>query len=106
LFREVRGLVLPVDTSAMTGRTAVGRAGTALQNAGLRVDVRGPDGVLVRLGDGAESILGRVVTGSSAVQFGKIRDLSAAARLPVKPIAGVLATAIAVGAILLLRRAR
>ncbi len=104
LIHDVRNMSLPAAISPLTGRTAIGRAATELRNAGLRVDVRGPDGVLVHLGQGAESRFGRVVTGSSAVQFGTVRDLSVAARVPVKRMAVLVVAGIAVGAILLRRR--
>lgn len=104
LLRDVRTMSLPDSISGLTGRTALGRAATELRSAGLRVDVRGPDGVLVRLGHGAESKFGRVVTGSSAVQFGTARDLSAAARLPARRIAMMVVAVISVAAVIVRRR--
>ena len=84
----------------------MGRAATALREAGLRVDVRGPDGVLVQLGKGTESTLGRIVTGSSAVQFGTAIDLGTAAQLPVKRIAVLVFAGLSLSVALLLRRSR
>ena len=103
LLRDVRHMSLPAQVAGLAGRTALGRAADGLRDVGIRVDVRGPGGVLVRLGDGPESRLGRAVTGSDAVQFGKARDLAAAASLPVKRAALVIA-GISIGAVLLWRR--
>jgi len=105
LFRDVRKIALPAAVSGRTGRTALGRAATALRDAGLRVDVRGPDGVLVRLGDGTQSRFGRIVTGSSAVQFVTAMDLGTAAQVPVRRIAVLVVTGtLVVAALLRLRR--
>lgn len=106
LLSGLRQLSLPVQVSGASGRTAVGQAATALRDAGLRVDVRGPDGVLLQLGDGAGSRVGRWVTGSSAVTFGSVRDLGAAARLPTRSIAVIAGLGIVVVAALLRRRGR
>ena len=89
LLSGLRQLSLPSEISGLRGRTAVGQAATALRDAGLRVDVRGPEGVLLQLGRGAGSRVGRWVTGSSAVTFGSLRDLRAAARLPSRTIAAL-----------------
>jgi len=104
LLHDVRRMSLPATVTGLVGRTALGRTADGLREVGIRVDVRGPDGVLVRLGAGPESRLGQVVTGSSAVEFGKIRDLSAAAGIPAKRIGALVVAGIWVGVALLLRR--
>ena len=104
LLRDVRHMSLPAPISGMAGPTGLGRAADLLRDVGIRVDVRGPEGLLVRFGDGPESRFGRAVTGSSAVQFGKTRDLVAAAGLPIKGAALLMAAGISIGAVLLARR--
>jgi len=112
LLRDVRHLSLPAHFSSVVGRTALGRAADGLRDVGIRVDVRAPDGVLVRLGEGHGSRFGKVVTGSSAVQFGRARDLAAAfpiagaAEMPAKRIRVLVVAGIWVGVALLLRRRR
>lgn len=46
---------------------SVGRIADALADAGLRVDVVGPQGVVVSLGAGVDSRAGRIAAGSAAV---------------------------------------
>ena len=104
LLRDVRRMSLPAQAAGLAGRTALGRAADGLRDVGIGVDVRGPDGVLVRLGDGSDSRLGRVITGSSAVQFGKAGDLAAAAGIPGKRSAALVAAGVALVVALLLRR--
>ena len=104
LLREVRHLPLPAQISGAAGRTALGRAADGLRQVGIRVDVRAPDGVLVRLGDGPGSRFGRIVTGSSAVEFGTFRDLTAAAGIPATGIRVLVVAGISVVVALLLRR--
>lgn len=106
LLSGLRQLSLPSEMSGLRGRTVVGQAASALRDAGLRVDVRGPEGVLLQLGRGAGSRFGRWVTGSSAVSFGSVRNLGAATRLPVRTIAAVAAVTAVVGAVLVRRRVR
>lgn len=104
LIKDVRDISRPAQMARLSGRTALGRAAEGLRKSGLRVDVRGPDGVLVRLGDGPESRMGRWVTGSSAVEFGTVRDLTAAAGIPARRTAVLAIAGIALGVALLLRR--
>ncbi len=104
LLREVRQMSLPAQITTVAGRTALGRAADGLRQVGVRVDVRAPDGVLVRLGHGRGSRFGRIVTGSSAVEFGTLRDLTAAAGIPANRIRVLVVAGISVGVALLLRR--
>ncbi len=101
---------------ALVGRAAgprwVGRAADVLADAGLTVDVVGPQGVVVSLGDGVGSRLGRAVTGSSAVRPGAPAAVVGSAwrwaRLVARPAtatAGVVVLAALVG-VLARRRGR
>jgi hypothetical protein len=55
------------------GRPALGGLGDLLAEAGLVVEVAGPDGVVATLGDGVDSLLGRLTAGSRRVQPGSAR---------------------------------
>jgi len=83
LWSSVNRASLPAGISRVDGPRAVGRAADALSDNGLRVDVTGPHGVLVRLGKGADSRAGRIVTGSRGVEFGSARALGATVRAEV-----------------------
>ncbi|BEP12407.1 hypothetical protein acdb102_07180 [Acidothermaceae bacterium B102] len=63
---------LPASVGRIDGPRALGRVADALQEQGLRIDLTGPDGVYLRLGRGAQSRLGEVVTRSSFVQPGTV----------------------------------
>ncbi|GAB3686737.1 hypothetical protein GCM10028814_27500 [Angustibacter aerolatus] len=52
------------------GRAGVGRLADLLAESGLRLEVVGPRGRVVLLGDGVRSTAGRLVTGSERVQPG------------------------------------
>lgn len=53
------------------GPRAIGRVADLLQDAGVRLEVAGPHGVVVSLGDGVSSPVGRATTGSRAVRPGR-----------------------------------
>ena len=53
-----------------SGPRAVGRLADELTAAGLGLEVVGPHGTMVRLGQGVHSLLGRAATGSYAVRPG------------------------------------
>jgi len=109
LLAAVRHTSWPTAVSPMSGRASVARAADTLHRSGLRVDVRGPGGVLVSLGDGAGSRFGRVVTGSRAVAFGSVREVAGSLRsgLPLGRIIAASCAAVAVVvAVLALRRRR
>jgi hypothetical protein len=101
---------------ALAGRVAgprwVGRAADVLAGAGLTVDVVGPQGVVVSLGDGAGSRLGRAVTGSSAVRPGAPAAVVGSAwrwvRLVTRPAAATagLVVLVALVGVLVRRRGR
>jgi hypothetical protein len=106
LLTAVRRTAWPSAISPRSGRAGVARAADTLHRAGLRVDVRGPGGVLVSLGHGAGSRLGRVLTGSRAVAFGSVREVAGSLRtgLPLGRIVAASGAAILVATVLALRR--
>jgi hypothetical protein len=80
-----------------------------LSEVGLRVEVIGPKGTVATIGSGASSVVGRVVTGSRAIQPGDTRAVAALRVGQVKRgrrgliLAGVAAT-VGVGVVVVLRR--
>ena len=66
--------------SAVPGGASIGQLADLLDGEGLSLEVSGPDGVLTTLGAGADSALGRVVTGSRRVQLGGL--------VAVRPLVG------------------
>ena len=107
---SLRRTSLPDAAGAATGARGLGRLATALDGVGVTVDVRGRDGVLlVRLGHGAGTRIGRLLTRSDAVRFGSARDLTGAVgdALPTSRI--LLATVVSIGitaVVVTARRAR
>jgi len=67
---------LPTGVGVASGPRAIALVADRLAAAGLRLEVMGPQGRVVRLGDGVQSVLGRVTTGSSAVGPGRPRALA------------------------------
>ncbi len=109
-WSTINHAALPSGVGRVNGPRALGQAAGLLADAGITVDVTGPDGLLVRLGSGAESTLGRITTGSTAVVFGSARTLwsTLSAQVPLRRYGGATAVAgVAAGLIwLLLRRRR
>ncbi len=64
---------LPARADQVSGTRAVGRAASALSDVGVTLDIAGPGGTVVRLGAGAHSRTGRLITGSAAVQPYSVR---------------------------------
>ena len=93
----------------LTANTATATPADTLHRAGLRVDVRGPGGVLVSLGHGAESFWGRLLTGSRAVALGPVREVAASlgTGLPLRraTVASIASAGVAV-AVFAVRRAK
>jgi hypothetical protein len=104
LWSAMTSSALPSGVGRVSGPRAAGRAANALRDAGLRVDLTGPNGVLVALGDGAGTPAGRALTGSDSVGFGSLRAVlsTASSRLSIRKLA--LATGAALAVIVLLWR--
>ena len=98
LFTAINRTSWPSTIGPSSGRRGVARAADTLHRVGLRVDVRGPSGVLVSLGDGAGSRWGRLLTGSHAVALGPVREIagSLGTGLPLGRITAASLTAVAV----------
>lgn len=99
LWSSLTESALPSGVGRVSGPRAAGRAADALRDAGLRVELTGPKGVLVTLGTGAGTPAGRLLTGSDALGFGSVRAIrtTIAARLPGGRIALASVAAALVG---------
>lgn len=71
--------MLPVGVGEINGPRAVGRVADLMREAGVRLEVRGPQGAVAILGDDVRSAVGRVLTGSDAVSVGRPGALAALA---------------------------
>ena len=71
--------MLPVGVGEISGPRAVGRVADLLREAGVRLEVRGPQGTVAEIGDDVRSGTGRVLTGSDAVSVGRPAALAALA---------------------------
>jgi hypothetical protein len=100
LFAAMNRTSWPSAIGPSSGRRGVARAADTLHRAGLRVDVRGPGGVLVSMGHGAGSRWGRPLTGSRAVALGPMRELAASlgTGMPLRRIAATSIAAVGVAA--------
>ncbi len=99
---------LPGAVGTMSGPRAIGDVADALDAVGLRVEVVGPNGTLVRLGAPADSRLAEMLTGSRSVAFGSPRAVlppiwSAVRQSSARPLllgaAGVAAAAVTLAAV-------
>lgn len=75
IWANLASAALPDSVGNVSGIRAVGRAARAMSEAGVHLDVEGPRGAIVSLGHGERSIIGRLGTGSSAVQPRSVRAL-------------------------------
>jgi hypothetical protein len=111
-WSTINRAALPSGVGRVSGPRALGRAADVLTQAGITIDVTGPGGMIVRLGEGAGSVLGRVTTGSPAVQFGSVPVLAStlSAQVPVRryglAAAGALVLAALFALFVVLRRRR
>jgi hypothetical protein len=108
LLAAVNGTSLPSRNGVTGARHSVRRAADSLSRAGLRVDVRGPAGVLISLGNGAGSRSGRLLTGSRAVTFGPLREVAAGltSGLPLGRITAASCTVLAISVAVFARSRR
>lgn len=70
---------LPAGVGQISGPRAVGRVADLLRDAGVQLQVRGPQGTVATIGDDVRSPTGRVLTGSDAVSVGRPGALAALA---------------------------
>ncbi len=107
-WSTINRAALPAGVGRVNGPRALGRAAGLLSETGITLDVTGPDGMIVRLGEGASSRLGQLTTGSAAVQFGSTRVLAStlSAQVPVRRYGLAAAVALVVGVVLAARRRR
>ena len=82
LWSSLLNASLPDQVGNVSGPRSIGRAASQLADVGVHLDVEGPHGTVVSIGDGENSRIGRLVTGSAAVQPKSVRSLL--------PFAGVL----------------
>jgi hypothetical protein len=108
LWSTINRAALPSGVGRVNGPRALGRAADLLARAGVSVDVMGPRGSVVRLGDGADSAFGRLTTGSVAVQFGSIPVLAStlSAQVPVRRYSLVATLVVLAGAVITARHRR
>lgn len=66
---------LPDEVGNLSGLRSVGRAAQAMADMGVHLDIEGPRGTVISLGHGEHSVIGRLVTGNSAVRPGSVRTL-------------------------------
>lgn len=91
MWDAISTAALPSSVGSVNGPRAIGRLADQLRAVGLRFVVVGPKGELVRLGEPSTSLLGRLTTGSRAVQFGAARAVAPTALALVKQVAATLA---------------
>jgi len=107
LFAAINRTAWPSAVGQSRGRRGIARAADTLHRAGLRVDVRGPCGVLVSVGHGAGSFWGRLLTGSRAVALGPVREVAASlgTGLPLRRItaASIASAGVAVAVFAVMR---
>ena len=105
------GVLGPVPT----GTAVLGAVADVLAEQGLAVELTGPDGLLALVGAGADSGVGRVLTGSRRVQLGRTAALrpiavaqvrrTLAALTPVTPVTrGAAAAGVSALLLTVLRR--
>lgn len=108
LWSSLARAPLPVGVGRVDAARALGRLADGLRDAGIRVEVRGPRGELVALGDGVRSAAGRITTGSSALRPGSPRALGplVLTDLQRRPAARVLVLAALGGIVAAVLRSR
>ena len=79
VFDAAVSSMLPAGVGSISGPRAVGRVADLLREAGVRLEVRGPQGLVAAIGDDVRSPTGRLLTGSDAVSAGRPGALAALA---------------------------
>ena len=75
LWTAVTRAGLPSGVGRLVASRALGRFADGLRDTGVRIDIAGPRGPLVSIGDGVRSGAGWLTTGSSALRPGGIRAI-------------------------------
>lgn len=86
LWSSVLNAALPDQIGNVSGPRSIGRAASEVAAAGMHIDVEGPHGTVVSIGAGEDSRLGRLITGSAAVQPKSVRSLLPFARVLVNRV--------------------
>ncbi len=110
---EPSRLVSALRAAGATDVRGLGRGASFLAARDVALQVEGPGGTVLRIGSGAASPLGRLLTGSSAVGIGSPRAVAPIARGAVTDLVGtrpgwlgLAAVAAALALVALLRRRR
>jgi hypothetical protein len=85
VLAQLTSATLPAGVGLRDGARALGAAADGLHRAGLRLVFTGPQGDVVSLGRAQDSVVGRVMTGSSHVQLGARRALAPIAYARIAP---------------------
>lgn len=86
LWSSLLNASLPAEVGKLSALRSVGRAASDMADAGVHLDVEGPHGTVVSIGNGEDSKLGRLVTGSAAIQPKSVRSLLPFAGVVVKKV--------------------
>lgn len=86
LWSSLLNASLPAEVGKLSALRSVGRAASEMADAGVHLDVEGPHGTVVSIGNGEDSKLGRLVTGSAAIQPKSVRSLLPFAGAVVKKV--------------------
>ncbi len=86
LWSSLLNASLPAQVGKLSALRSVGRAASEMADAGVHLDVEGPHGTVVSIGNGEDSKLGRLVTGSAAIQPKSVRSLLPFAGAVVKKV--------------------
>ena len=79
---------VPDAVGHITGVRSAGRAAAALAEVGMHLDVEGPHGTVVSIGEGENSVIGRIITGSKAIRPRSARSLLPFVRVIVGNLLG------------------
>ena len=99
VWQAVLSSALPAGVGSLDGPRAIGRLAGELAASGVRLEVTGPRGSVAHLGQGVDSRLGRLATGSSAVAPGAPAAVAVLLWSRVSRRAGAAAAAVVVLAV-------
>lgn len=107
LWRSAASVPWPTGITVGSGPRALGALAGVLGDAGVHLDVTGPQGRVAELGRGVDSALGGGLTGSRRVRFGSPRTLVATVGqepVPWRPVLLVAAALVLARVLTRLRR--